>query len=348
MKIVAVLNEAEKNLAGSSGSPRLDAEVLLAYALKKDREFLFKNCDETPTPDEIKIFGELVVQRKTGKPVAYLTYGKEFYGLTFYVDENVLIPRPETEQVVDEVLNFGAEIPLRFPLRHGSIPPFAKGGLGEISLLDVGTGSGCVAVALAHHWPSLRVSACDISLEALKIAKQNAKDQRAKIQFYQSDLLADVSGEYEIVVANLPYVGEVENRIIDKNVEKFEPHLALFGGRDGLQLYERLLQQLAGWLVRPSLLILEIGWSQREAVTELVEKYLPGSRIECRKDLAGHDRIVKILNKGISDKVGSRHCEESRCRSGRRDNPADASSELFVGFSSVGSEIASFPVGHSQ
>ncbi len=252
---------------------QLDAEVLLAHILCCERVKLISDSNSEVGERQQTEFEKLTARRVVGEPVAHLIGSKEFYGLEFAVNSKVLIPRPETEQIVEEVLKLDK----------------------EISLLDVGTGSGCIAVAIAKHSLGVKVSACDISLEALEIARKNAQQHNVEIEFYESDLLESVPHEYDTVVANLPYIADSDSTL-ESEVKQHEPHLALFAGETGLELYERLLQQISQWQERPQLLLAEIGWQQCEAMTQLIEKYLPSSKVECLKDLAGHDRIIKIQN----------------------------------------------------
>ncbi len=270
MKVHKLLNNVKQ-------VERAEAEILLAHVLRCERVKLIVDSDLVVGKRQKEEFEKLVVRRAAGEPVAHLTGSKEFYGLGFAVNSKVLIPRPETEQIVEEVLSFI------------KASPQAR------EVLDIGTGSGCIAVAIAKSLPDMRVAACDVSSEALKVARENAERHKVEIELYESDLLDSVPSEYDIVVANLPYIAD-SDPTVESGVKQYEPHLALYSGTDGLDLYRRLFQQLGEWQMRPRLLLIEIGWQQREALIQLVEQYLPDSRVECLQDLAGHDRIIKIVN----------------------------------------------------
>jgi release factor glutamine methyltransferase len=264
MKIEDLLLEAESRIE------RLDAEVLLAHILRKDREWLFTHPDSDISEEELGEFEKLVEQIESGKPVAYLTGSKEFFGLDFFVDENVLVPRPETELLIEEILKIQPK-----------------------SILDVGTGSGCIAITMKKNLPHCEVLACDISPAAIEIAKRNARRHEAGVKFFESDLLGDFDNNVDLIVANLPYVPEnAEN--IQKSVKEYEPHLALFAGEDGLDLIRKLLQQIADLSEKPKYVLLEIGIGQADILSEYIESVLPGSQIDLIKDLAGIERVVKI------------------------------------------------------
>jgi release factor glutamine methyltransferase len=255
---------------------RLDAEILLAHILDVSRERLLIDAKLLVSAEQQAEFEKLVVRRQAGEPVAQLIGERDFFGLTFQVTPDVLIPRPETEQLVETVIQQTADSR-------------------QQTVIDVGTGSGCIAVALAYHLPNLKVSACDVSEAALKIAKKNAAQHKVQIQFHESDLLESVPEEYQIVVANLPYIADGDP-VVEPAVKQFEPSLALFAGPTGLELYEKLLAQIAAWQIRPKLFLGEIGWQQGDGIIQMTEGYLPGSKIEILKDLAGHDRIITIRN----------------------------------------------------
>ena len=262
MQISEILLSAQKSI------PRLDAEVLLADFLKKSRVWLI-----THNKTEIENFAEfweLVKQRKSGKSVAAILGKKEFYGLEFAVDENVLIPRCETEILVEEILQ-----------------------LKPSSLLDVGCGSGCIAIAVAKNLPACEVSACDISSAALAIAKQNAENHAVNINFFQSDLLENSTASYEIIAANLPYIS-LDSPFIQPSVKEFEPHLALFGGGDGLELILKLLQQITTLPVFPRYILLEIGIHQAKELEKFIPTLFPTAKVEFISDLQNIKRVCKI------------------------------------------------------
>lgn len=261
MQITLVLQRASESI------PRLDAEVLLAHSLQQSREWLITHSD---VEIDTAAFEELVAQRKLGKSVAALIGRKEFFGLEFIVDENVLIPRPETELLVEEILK-----------------------LKPASLFDVGCGSGCIAIVVKKNLPACEVSACDISPAALQIAKQNAQQNEVEVAFQISDLLSEVSGSFEIIAANLPYIPDADTEI-EAGVRAFEPHSALFGGETGLEIITRLLQQIAQLSISPRFVLLEIGVKQAEALEKILVTIFPTAKVEFIKDLQGIQRVARI------------------------------------------------------
>lgn len=226
---------------------------------------------------DARIFYEMCAGRERGVPIAYLTKHKEFYGLDFYVDERVLIPRPETELVV--------ELALEQKFFH---------------LVDVGTGSGCIAVALAKHLPKAKITAIDISAGALEVARMNAEHHGVlqQIEFLRGDLLEPVLRQKIqsfAVVANLPYIGEEEFRLVSREVADFEPREALFGGKTGLELFEKMFAQIAAFPAMPNFIAAEMGFLQRKPLEKLITRFFPAASVEWRQDLAGLDRAFSIL-----------------------------------------------------
>lgn len=251
-----------------------DAELLLAFTAGLDRAQLFVRAGD-PVSTEIETrFRELATRRRSSEPLAYLTGEKEFFGRKFQVGPAVLIPRPETELLVETILAFAA-------------------GLDSPRILDVGTGSGCIAVSLALELQSARVAACDISPAALEIARQNAARLGSAVEFRESDLLAAIEAEPEIIAANLPYIPE-SDPALEPAVQAFEPNLALFAGPDGLDLYRRLFDEIRAKSWRPRLVACEIGAGQAAAFRELVSARFPESQLEFRRDLAGIERVALL------------------------------------------------------
>lgn len=308
-------------------APRLEAEVLLAFAWGRERTHLLIFSDDL-VPEEVEwAFNELLSQRSRGVPVAYLTGEKEFMSLPFYVNQDVLIPRPETELLVERVLNFlagvqgdglvtepesKAELPphslavcCQKPKNSFSgkrIAPLSAGGDMQMPLVaDVGTGSGAVAVSLAYYDAGVHLVATDISPAALQVARRNAKRHGVaeRIEFLQGDLLAPllqqgITGVGTAIAANLPYIPTADLQGLPLDVQH-EPIDALDGGWDGLDHYRRLLPQAAAFLAPKGLLACEVGVGQAELLAGIFVKE-GWTEIDIIKDYAGRERIVTAIN----------------------------------------------------
>lgn len=284
MTLAENLQQAKQKL--TSPDDFLAAEVLLAFAIGKSREYLIAHADEQISPSHLADFEDLFQRFLGGEPVAYLTHVKEFYGLDFYVDKRVLIPRPETELLVEKVIEI---------VNEDGLGTFQKT-FQPVRILDIGTGSGCIAISLAKHLPQAIIQATDISEEALEVAKLNAQNLKLTNQpkFFQSNLLQNVEQPADIIVANLPYIGTERFAFVSKNARDFEPHVALFGGKDGLFLYEQLFQQLNEKPWKPQILLGEFGFLQTEELTALIKKYFPEAQLNFAKDYAHIDRIFMV------------------------------------------------------
>lgn len=269
-----ILAWTAEDLAGRGvESARLDAEVLLAHTLATDRLGLFLDLDRPLTEDERARFRQTVLRRRRREPVAQITGVKEFWSLTFRVDRHVLIPRPDTEVVVEEALELAP----------------AGGGIAA----DVGTGSGCIALALAREREELRVLALDIDRRAATVAATNAAglglDHRVAVAL--GDLLEPVAGPIDLVVANLPYIPSGHIQGLEPEVSQWEPRLALDGGPEGLDLFPRLIAGAARALRRGGGLVLEVGdQDQAERVGGLLERGWELLRV--RRDYGGSPRAV--------------------------------------------------------
>ncbi|MBU9710360.1 peptide chain release factor N(5)-glutamine methyltransferase [Bacillus tamaricis] len=217
-----------------------------------------------------------------GTPVQHITGEETFYGRTFLVSSDVLIPRPETEELIEAVL-------ARLPLIHNS-----SNGI-PVKIVDVGTGSGIIAVTLALELSDSIVTATDISPEALSVAKQNAKRLHAEVTFLKGDLLEPLTSIGEkgsIVISNPPYIPEGDRAVMKANVVDHEPSLALFAGEDGLNIYRRLVKQIPKFLLKPGMIALEIGHGQGEAVKKLIVEQFNGATVEILDDINGKERMV--------------------------------------------------------
>ena len=259
-------------------SPRLNAELLLLFVLSRERAYLYAHPERELTPDEQSNFDEVIRERARGCPTQYITGHQEFWGLDLLVSPAVLIPRPETEHVVETVLELVKEY--RFD------------GPGRLKLVDVGTGSGCIALALASELPHAEIHACDISEEALEIARVNAARLAlgGRVLFRKSDLLAVYAGEqFDFVISNPPYVGEADVDKVQKQVREFEPKIAVFSGREGMDVYRKLVPQANEHLRPGGWLVAEIGYSEEAKVRELLDGW---EDVQVTADLQGIPRVV--------------------------------------------------------
>jgi release factor glutamine methyltransferase len=263
---------------------RLDAQVLLSHTLHVERSALYAYPERILTPDQEQQFLTLIERRSHGEPVAYLTGHKEFYGLDFLVDKRVLIPRPETELLVEAALKVCRQM-----LAAGRTPIVA----------DIGTGSGIIPVTLAVLEPRLPyLYASDISADAIEVAYLNCQRHHVedRVRLLHGNLLAPVPEPVDILTANLPYVGADEMDELAPDVRAYEPRLALFSGPDGLDLLHRFFAELheSRKLVQGAVVLLEIGYRQREPLTRLLHEIWPQSTISFTKDYAGWDRLLQV------------------------------------------------------
>jgi release factor glutamine methyltransferase len=256
----------------------LDAQLLLAYTLQKPRAWVLAHPEFLLSEQQQAGLEAHLRALVAGVPLPYLLGRWEFYGLEMLVTPNVLIPRPETELMVDLAINWLHENPA---CRRGA---------------DVGTGSGCIAITLAYRIPDLHVLAVDRSQQALDVARKNATAHgvSGRIGFFQGSLLSAVQGPLDLVCANLPYIPSVS--LAQLPVARHEPRMALDGGADGLDLIRDLLKDAPRWLARGGLLLLEIQFDQGLQVGQLAQLYLPGAQVRVHHDLAGLPRTVAIEN----------------------------------------------------
>ena len=274
MQLREALAQAVRRLEENDvGSPRMNAEVLLMFVLNCDRAYLYAHPERELTPDETRRYDEALETRSTGVPAQYITGHQEFWGLDFIVNPAVLIPRPETEHVIETVV----------PLARDVERP---------RIVDVGTGSGCIAIALAHELPQADITAVDLSSEALEVARLNATRLRveSRIRLMGSDLLSGVTGEeFDFVVSNPPYVGEFEADRVQREVRKYEPHMAVFGGEKGLDIVQRLVGEASSVLREGGWLVVEIGFTQSHDVLEMVRNWNEARAVP---DLQGIPRVI--------------------------------------------------------
>ena len=265
--------EARLGLGPHADRARRDAETLLLNVLGSGRAWLIAHWNEPLGENESENYLAYVDRRAAGEPIQYIVGKQEFYGLPFRVTRDVLIPRPETEHLVEKVLEWAG---------HIAAP----------RIVDVGTGSGAVAVALAHHMPQATVTATDISAAARTIAEENARRNGVEIRFLLGSLLEPVSGErFDVVVSNPPYVPESDRDSLSVEVRDYEPGLALFAGKDGLGVYRRLIPAAFTALETGGLCALEIGYGQSQAVGDLLVN--AGFRnVDFLPDLQGIPRVA--------------------------------------------------------
>ncbi len=280
MTVRKIIFEATQKLEEAGiPSARLDAEVLLAFLLRCDRLAFIKSPDDTLSEKQLADFDRLIARRAGGEPVAYLTGRKAFWSFVLKVNPTVLIPRPDTEVIVEEALSV---------VRQESwIRP---------RILDIGTGSGAIALALAREIPDASVTATDISKAVLKTAQKNAAALKLNhsIVFLEGDIFEPVGGRFDMIVSNPPYIGAEEYESLPAGVKNFEPEEALRAGQTGLEFYEKLIYQAHGYLKENGWLLLEIGARQKQEVRAIFEAHKDFyERIDVREDYAGLPRVIK-------------------------------------------------------
>jgi release factor glutamine methyltransferase len=255
-----------------------DAEFLLLHTLAAPRTLLFTDPDRALTPEQQQAFDTLIARRLTAEPIQYILGQQEFYGLALRVTPDVLIPRPETELLVEAVLG-------RLPRRREQDKP--------LRIADIGTGSGAIAIAIANHLPLAQITALDLSTAALAIARENAATHHldTRIRFLESDLLAAVSAEapFDAILSNPPYVPITDRESLHPQVRDHEPASALFAGRDGLDIYRRLIPEAFALLKSGGLLALEIGHGQRGSLADLLNSW---DSVEFLNDLQQIPRVA--------------------------------------------------------
>lgn len=301
MTIKKLVSSYSKKL--KSSSPILDIELLLSKILNKPKEYLYTYPDKKLTTSQKINFKRLFNRRLKGEPIAYILEHQEFYKLDFKVNKNVLIPRPETEILVEEVIKY-------YKSQVSNLKPL-------ISIVDIGVGSGAIIIALAKHFchtepveridknTQIKFYGTDISVKALNIAKQNAKLNKVKIKFLKGNLLEPLietqNSEFRIqnsiITANLPYLDKKEKNLLpssDTRGLKFEPKIAWDGGEDGLKYYREFFKQIKNYNLKPQAIFLEIGHNQAAQIKKLVKHVLPAYKCKVIKDLCGFDRVVII------------------------------------------------------
>jgi release factor glutamine methyltransferase len=295
----AALKEAMARLRRAQvPSHTLAAELLLMYTLGRDRAWLYAHPEEMLDAAASDKYFALVAQRIAGTPTQYLTGKQEFWGLEFAVEPGVLIPRPETEHIIEVALE---------RLGQAKGLPAAMDGAG-FRIVDVGTGSGCLAVALAHELPGAEVFATDISAQALAVARRNAARHESRVHFVQCSLLDafvsrslfdeqsaftnHASLSFDLIVSNPPYLGRADEALIPREVREHEPAEALFGGEQGAELYGPLVAQAARLLRPGGILVMELNYNSLERVRPIFDAWEAWTRIRATHDLAGIPRVI--------------------------------------------------------
>ena len=286
MTVKDALRQARDALAsqGIEEAP-LEAEVLLRHCLGLDRAGLFVRLEEKLSREQTQDLSRLLESRGQGEPTAYITGHREFFGLDFLVDRRVLIPRPETELLVEKALEF-----------LGRCPEPVEGRRSTALVADVGTGSGAVAVSVAVHCPGARLYAIDLSPQALEVASLNCQRHgvASRVALLQGDLLAPLPEKVDLIVANLPYVKAEDWPGLGPEIRNFEPELALRGGGDGLELISRLLEDAPAHLKRGGALLLEVGAGEGQEALARASSAAMRAVTRLWPDLAGRDRVLSV------------------------------------------------------
>ena len=273
MKLAQLFSDFEEELIRQGEEAESLSFVYRSLKNLSFTDFVFTLQQEV-TEEEKQFVKEIYQQLAAHKPAQYIIGQADFYGMQLKVDERVLIPRPETEELVELILAENPET--------------------NLSVLDIGTGSGAIALALAKNRPDWSVTAADISQDALDLASENAKNQKFNIFFKKSDCFAEISEKYDIIVSNPPYISREDETEVGLNVLYSEPHLSLFADEDGLAIYRRIAEDAKDYLKDGGKIYLEIGYKQGQSVPELFRKHLSEKRVRTLKDQFGQDRMVVV------------------------------------------------------
>jgi release factor glutamine methyltransferase len=273
------IRDAERRL-GQKGfsSPGLDAEILLAFCLGMERTGIFRDMDRPVAPWEMQSFSDLVERRLRGEPVAYIVGRKEFWSLDLKVSPAVLVPRPETEILVQVVLDTAR--------RLGTAAP---------RILEIGTGSGAISIAVASEWPGAEITVTELSAAALEVARENVKKllgQESRIAFVQGDLYEGAEGVFDIVCSNPPYISDAEYATLAREVALYEPREALVAGPEGTEFHRRIAEGARDRLKPGGWLVMEMGAEQQAALAGILEETKIFDEIRYRADYAGLNRVV--------------------------------------------------------
>jgi release factor glutamine methyltransferase len=256
MNIEQTLNRAIKILSSCNiKNPHLDSQILLSKAINEDRKYVLLNSKKRLSAECLDRFDNLIYRRKKKEPIAYLTNRKEFWREIFYVDKDVLIPRPDTELIVEQALKYSSKD-------------------SHLQILDIGTGSGCILLSILNERPNFYGTGIDISKKSISISKYNAKLLKLKnrVKFYNSDVDNFINHKYDIVVSNPPYIKSNDLKYLEKDIINFEPKLALCGGFDGFSEIRKVIIKTSDLIKKNGKLILEIGFNQKKKTLELLKK----------------------------------------------------------------------------
>lgn len=277
MNIRQILSKYPQQLEGLSSTPKLDVEVLLCKVLQKERLYLHLNMDVDLDDKQSEIFEDFFDQRLNHRPIQYIVGNQEFMGLDFFVEEGVLIPRNDTEILVEEVLSYLEKIE-------------------KPTVMDIGTGSGAISVSIAKHADGCKVYSLDVSDKALEIGAKNAESNKVKdrISFIKSDLFENVDIEegVDVIVSNPPYIRREDMKTLERQVREYEPDLALDGGMDGLDFYRRIVGDSSSYIKTGGLIAFELGHDQARDVAKILKESGEYDRINIVKDLSGIERVV--------------------------------------------------------
>jgi len=273
MKLAQLFSDFEEELIRQGEEAESLSFVYRSLKNLSFTDFVFALQQEVTEEEEVFVKG-IFQQLATHKPAQYIIGQADFYGMQLKVDERVLIPRPETEELVELILTENPEM--------------------NLSVLDIGTGSGAIALALAKNRSDWSVTAADISQDALDVASKNAKKQNLQIFLKKSDCFTEISEKYDIIVSNPPYISREDESEVGLNVLYSEPHLALFADEDGLTIYRRIAEDAKDYLKDGGKIYLEIGYKQGQSVPELFRKHLPEKKVRTLKDQFGQDRMVVV------------------------------------------------------
>lgn len=295
-----ILTKYRQKLFKISSTPQLDVEVILSFAINKPKEFLYTYPEYKLNQNQLKKFNNFINRRLKSEPIAYIIGEKEFYGLNFKVNKNTLIPRPETEQLVDAAIKELQKIKKQ-----------------KMILIDVGAGSGCIPISIIKNLPKnikrqIQIYATDISSKALIIAKQNARlrNIEKEIKFIKSDLLkfflqiigsgGIMPNSNIIITANLPYISNLEYKKLPVDIKKYEPKNSLIAGTDGLKYYRRLFRQIQQIKSQKIALIIEIDFismCSKSKMEKTIKQFLPDAYFEIKRDFSGSERVI-VIKKG--------------------------------------------------